>query len=201
MNKRTSPSSAKPLRWPRRLSNVIGFDDAPHVRGSTGGRVSLIGCVCSGPRLDIVLRDSIEKDGDDATGVMAKLARHEALSHVRGVMLQGITFGGFNVIDIHRLAAELAMPVLVVTRKKPRLELVFKAVMGVPGWEEKKALMEAAGEPEACGKVFVQRAGLTPTEALRMLEATTVHGIIPEPLRLAHLIAGGTTTGKSRGRT
>ena len=34
-----------------------------------------------------------------------------------------------------------------------------------------------------------------------MLERTTQHGIIPEPLRLAHLIAGGTTTGKSRGRT
>ncbi|MBM4783940.1 MAG: DUF99 family protein [Archangiaceae bacterium] len=189
-----------PKRWPRRLSNVIGFDDAPHVRGSAG-RVGLIGCVCSGPRLDIVLRDTIEKDGTDATDVMAELSRHEDLSHVRGVLLQGITFGGFNVIDIHRLSKTLDLPVLVVTRKKPRLELVFKAVKAVEGWQEKQALMEAAGEPEACGPVFVQRAGLSHAEAERMLEATTAHGIIPEPLRLAHLIAGGTTTGKSRGRT
>lgn len=187
-------------RWPRRLSNILGFDDAPHVRGSAG-RVSLIGCVCSGPRLDIVLRDTIEKDGDDATSVMLKLARHEALTHVRGVMLQGITFGGFNVIDIHALSKSLDLPVLVVTRKKPRLELVFKAATAVPGWEAKVELMKAAGEPEACGSVYVQRAGLTHTEAERMLEATTAHGVIPEPLRLAHLIAGGTTTGKSRGRT
>lgn len=190
----------KPLRWARRLSNVIGFDDAPHVRGATG-RVGLIGCVCSGPRLDIVLRDTIEKDGTDATDVIRALARDEDLSHVRGVMLQGITFGGFNVIDIHRLSRDLGMPVLVVTRRKPRLELVFKAVMAVPGWQEKRALMEAAGEPESCGPVYVQRAGLTHAEAERMLERTTAHGVIPEPLRLAHLIAGGTTTGKSRGRT
>lgn len=189
-----------PKRWARRLSNVIGFDDAPHVRG-TAGRVGLIGCVCSGSRLDIVVRDTIEKDGDDVTSVMARLASDETLKHVRGVLLQGITFGGFNVCDIHRLADQLELPVLVVTRKKPRLALVREAVKRLPGWEPKWALMEAAGEPEACGDVFVQRAGLTLTEAAAMLERTTAHGIIPEPLRLAHIIAGGTTTGKSRGRT
>ncbi len=37
-------------------------------------------------------------------------------------------------------------------------------------------------------------------ESQRMLERTTTHGVIPEPLRLAHIIAGGMTTGKSRGR-
>jgi endonuclease V-like protein UPF0215 family len=187
-------------RWARRLSNVIGFDDAPHVRGAAG-QVGLIGCVCSGPRLDIVVRDTITKDGDDATGVMARLVRDKDLTHVRAVMLQGITFGGFNVVDINRLSDELEMPVLVVARRKPRLELIFKALMAVDGWQARRALMEAAGEPEPCGAVWVQRAGLTATEAASMLERTTQHGCIPEPLRLAHIIAGGTTTGKSRGRT
>ena len=41
---------------------------------------------------------------------------------------------------------------------------------------------------------------LSPREALQLLAATTLHGNLPEPLRLAHLIAGGITTGKSRGR-
>ena len=186
-------------RWARRLSNVIGFDDAPFTRGSTG-RVSLIGCVCSGPRLDIVVRDTVERDGDDATEVMARLVRDKDLTHVRAVMMQGITVAGFNVVDINRLADRLELPVLVVTRKKPRLELIFKAVMAIPDWEKKRALMEAAGAPEACGELWVQRAGLTLDEAAGMIERTTEHGVIPEPLRLAHLIAGGTTTGKSRGR-
>jgi uncharacterized protein len=186
-------------RWARRLSNVIGFDDAPHVRG-VAGKVGLIGCVCSGPRLDIVVRDFVEKDGVDATAVMARLVRDKDLTHVRGVMLQGITVAGFNVVDIHRLSETLEMPVLVVTRKNPRLELIFKAVMRVDGWEAKRALMEAAGTPEPIGDVWVQRAGLSLEEAAGMLERTTQHGVIPEPLRLAHIIAGGTTTGKSRGR-
>ena len=81
------------------------------------------------------------------------------------------------------------------------LTLVFDALKRLSDWEPKQALMEAAGEPESCGEVWVQRAGLTAAEALDMLTRTTQHGIIPEPLRLAHIIAGGTTTGKSRGRT
>ena len=53
---------------------------------------------------------------------------------------------------------------------------------------------------EPAGNVFVQRAGLDIAEARALLVATTLHGNIPEPLRLAHLIAGGIVTGKSRGR-
>ena len=53
---------------------------------------------------------------------------------------------------------------------------------------------------EPLAGLFVQRAGLTPTEAAELLAATTLHGKLPEPLRLAHLIAGGVVTGTSRGR-
>jgi endonuclease V-like protein UPF0215 family len=36
--------------------------------------------------------------------------------------------------------------------------------------------------------------------ARAVVQATTLHGNVPEPLRLAHLIAGGIATGHSRGR-
>lgn len=49
-------------------------------------------------------------------------------------------------------------------------------------------------------RLWIQRAGLSLDEARRIVADTTLHGNIPEPLRLAHLIAGGITTGKSRGR-
>jgi hypothetical protein len=50
------------------------------------------------------------------------------------------------------------------------------------------------------GRLWVQRIGLSPQEARALVEATTLHGHLPEPIRLAHLIAGGVTTGRSRGR-
>jgi endonuclease V-like protein UPF0215 family len=50
------------------------------------------------------------------------------------------------------------------------------------------------------GRLWVQRIGLSPEEARALVEATTLHGHLPEPIRLAHLIAGGVTRGRSRGR-
>lgn len=52
---------------------------------------------------------------------------------------------------------------------------------------------------EACG-VYVQRAGLSLAGAQATLAALTVTGRIPEPLRAAHLIAGGVTRGSSAGQ-
>ena len=49
----------------------------------------------------------------------------------------------------------------------------------------------------------VAMGSLTPSgtfEAEQVLATTTLHGNLPEPLRVAHLIAGGVTTGTSRGR-
>jgi hypothetical protein len=48
--------------------------------------------------------------------------------------------------------------------------------------------------------VWIQRQGLSPDRAGELMAATTLHGKLPEPLRVAHLIAGAMTTGTSRGR-
>jgi len=185
--------------WRRRLTNVIGFDDAPFDRARREP-VAVVGAVCAGTRLDLVVRGFVQRDGDDATAVLASLARGHKLEHVRGVLLQGLTVAGFNCIDVHELAERLSLPVLVVMRRRPRFELIYRALQRVPHAEAKRAAIERAGEPEKLGSVWVQRAGLTLHEAGELLERTTLQGRIPEPLRLAHLIAGGLTTGKSRGR-
>lgn len=185
--------------WPRRLSNVIGFDDAPFVRADRSD-VALVGTVCSGTRLDIVVRGFVKRDGDDATATMVRLVRDASLLHVRAVLLQGITVAGLNVVDVHALNRELGLPVLVVMRRAPRMQKFFAALDAVPGAAHRRAIIDAAGAPEPLRGVFVQRVGMTRAEAERVLARTTVHGNIPEPLRLAHIIAGGMTTGKSRGR-
>src|SRR5262249_54879759 len=112
----------------------------------------------------------------------------------------GIAFGGFNVVDIHALASALARPVLVVARRAPRLALIRSALARMPGGARRGRLIERAGPMEPLGGGFVQRAGLSLHEAWHLLQATTLHGNLPEALRLAHLVAGGITTGKSRGR-
>jgi uncharacterized protein len=192
---RTGPGGA------RVISNVVGFDDGPFDRGRRGARVLLVGAVCARTRLDGVISGRVTKDGRNAAATVAALVRGSQFDrHVRAVLLNGIAFGGFNVVDIHALAETLARPVLVVARRAPRLALIRSALARLPGGARKWRLIEQAGPMEPLRGVYVQRAGLSLGEARDLLAATTLHGNLPEPLRLAHLIAGGIVTGKSRGR-
>jgi endonuclease V-like protein UPF0215 family len=183
----------------RPLSNVIGIDDAP----STGrGAVPLIGAVFSRTRLDGLLIDRVRRDGTDSTRAIARMVQHSRFScHVQAVIIQGIAVAGFNVIDVHALHAQLGLPVLVVARRRPNLERIHAALVGrVRGGARKWELIQRAGPMEPLGGVFVQRVGLESRRAERLLRELTVHGALPEPLRVAHLIAGAVVTGTSHGR-
>jgi endonuclease V-like protein UPF0215 family len=188
-------------------SNVIGFDDAPFAREHRGN-VRLVGAVCSRTRLDGVVSTHVRRDGIDSTRRIADIIRSSGFrKHLQAILLQGIAVAGFNVIDVHQLYADLDLPVLVVCRKQPDMAAIRRALFqggprmkGVPGAKRKWALIERAGEPVAASGLFVQLAGLSIAEAEQLIEVTRLHGLLPEPIRLAHLIAGGVTTGRSRGR-
>ncbi len=182
------------------VGSVIGFDDAPFPHAHRGD-VRLIGVLCAGTRLDGVLSGKVRRDGANATDAMLRMIEGgRFLEQVRAVLLQGIAVAGFNVIDVHRLHARLGVPVVVVARRAPRLARIRSALKNVPGGARKWRLIEAAGPMEPAGSVFVQRVGIEMAATTALLTKTTLHGNLPEPLRLAHLIAGGVTTGISRGR-
>jgi uncharacterized protein len=186
---------------PRALANVIGFDDAPFDRARRGS-VQLVGAVCARTRLDGVLVGRVRRDGADAARTMvAMIARSQFQRGLHAVLLQGIAVAGFNVVDVHALHHALGLPVLVIARRQPDLAAMRRALLArVPGGARKYALIEAAGPMEPLRGIYVQRVGLTLDQADTLLAATTLHGKLPEPIRLAHLIAGGLGTGTSRGR-
>jgi endonuclease V-like protein UPF0215 family len=183
------------------ISNVIGFDDFPFPRPHRGD-VQVVGAVFSALRLDGILSGRVRRDGRNATRVLAELIAASKFSQqLQLVMLQGIALGGFNVVDIHGLNKSLDIPVLIVARRAPRMEIIRKALLEVvPGGKRKWMLIERAGPMESVGGVFVQRAGLSLELADQVIHRFSVHGSIPEPLRVAHLIVGGVATGKSKGR-
>lgn len=185
--------------------NTIGFDDAPFPREHRGD-VLLVGVVCARTRVDGVVSDRVRRDGRNATDRIAAAVLDSGFrGHLHAVLLQGIAVAGFNVIDVKALSERVGLPVVVIARRAPRLALIREALQGpasrVPGGRRKWQLIEQAGPMEPIGPVFVQRVGISPEETRKLLERTTLHGNVPEPLRLAHLIAGGVTTGRSRGRT
>lgn len=181
--------------------NVVAFDDAPFPPRHRGD-VPLVGVICAGTRVDGVLLGRVRADGSDATRKMLRmLGESQFAGVVKAVLLQGIAVAGFNVVDIHLLHEELGVPVMVVARRRPNLPKVKRALLdNVPAGARKWKLVERAGAGEMLEGVFVQRVGLDARAATRILVETRLHGKLPEPLRVAHLIAGAIGTGRSRGR-
>lgn len=185
----------------RRISHVIGFDDAPFARAHRGD-VAVIGAVYAGTRLEGVLSGRLRRDGRNSTRVLTELVRRSRFrAHLQGVLLQGIAFAGFNVVDIHALHAALGVPVIVVARKRPDRAAIERALRSrVPGGLRKWRLIERAGPMEPLAGVYVQRAGISAQHTAELIRRLAVNGKLPEPLRTAHLVAGGITTGESRHR-
>ena len=48
--------------------------------------------------------------------------------------------------------------------------------------------------------LFMQVAGVSPTAAAKIVRISATHSLIPEPIRIAHIIASGIKNGESHGR-
>ena len=183
-----------------RYSNIVAFDDAPF-KPEQCDPVKVVGTVFADLRLDGILIGEIEKDGRDAADAICRLIQGSRFKeHVQLVMLQGIAFGGFNVIDLFEIHRMLQLPVLVLARHRPDLEAMRRALLnhlqdGACKWQ----LIEKAGPMEPVAKIWMQRVGLSVGQATEVVQRTAVHSHIPEPIRAAHLIAGALINGESRG--
>jgi len=186
---------------PKSISHVVGFDDAPF-NHSRRRDVLIVGAVFAGSRLDGVLSARIRRDGVNSTVALINAIKNSRFyPQLQAVLLQGIAFGGFNVVDIHALHKTLGLPVIVISRNKPNLSKIKAALLEkVPGGRKKWQLIEKAGPMEPLAEVYVQRAGLDKAQTAELIARFAVNSVIPEPLRTAHLIAGGVTLGESKHR-
>ncbi|MFZ5556364.1 MAG: DUF99 family protein [Pseudomonadota bacterium] len=186
---------------PSKLNHVIAFDDAPFAAGHRGD-VPVVGVVYADRRPEGVLITRVRRDGANATAVLARaIAQSRHYRHLRLILLQGIALAGFNVVDIDALAAQARLPVLVVVRRRPDMEAVRRALLTrVPGGQRKWRLVERAGLPERIGGCWIQRAAISRAAAEAVLRRFAVYSRVPEPLRMAHLVAGAIGAGESRHR-
>jgi len=96
---------------------ILGIDDGPFTRNDK--EVIVIGVIFRGGEfLDGVLRTYVAVDGLDATERLSKMinsSKHK--QQLKVIMLDGITLGGFNIVDIKKLYSEVKIPIIVINRK------------------------------------------------------------------------------------
>ncbi len=179
---------------------VVGVDDGifvPH----TWGKCDIVGVVFRGGYwLDGVMRTQIEVDGMDATEKIADMIMSSPhYGQLRVIMLDGVTFGGFNAVDTVRLFEKTSLPVIAVTREKPDFDDIRRALENLPFAEKRwKAIKNVdkiirVSTRKKKKAIFMQVTGVGVDVAKRIVKSTATRSNIPEALRVAHLVASGLT--------
>lgn len=170
---------------------TIGWDDSPHTRAD--GRVPVVGVHMRGShRVEGILVTDVERDGDDATNRLARAMAESGIRGTRALLLDGASFAGFNVVDLEGLAEESGIPCLAFTKGVPDLASMRAALRNVPNPEGKWALLSkrrVVTLPTETSPITISFAGMSQEEAIELLSVTTARGLVPEPLRLAHMVA------------
>ncbi|MEM0497956.1 MAG: DUF99 family protein [Methanothrix sp.] len=155
---------------------------------------TLAGIVMRGDlRIDGVALAEITVGGMDATEGVLSIYRKLNRDDINILMLSGNVISWFNIIDPERVHRETRLPVISVTYEESEgLERYLEEYF--PGDADRIRRYRALGERSAIRlktgyDLFVRAHGLSLKEARAVLNRFTLEGRIPEPVRVARLIA------------
>ncbi|MCK4937094.1 MAG: DUF99 family protein [Methanosarcinales archaeon] len=183
---------------------ILGIDDS----SLHSEPVMIVGAMFrGGVWLDGVLRSHITKDGNDATEAIIKMVTgSKHFGQVRVLMFDGVTYAGFNVVDIEAVYEETGIGCIAVMRDYPDFDRIRAALKHLPSPDIRWEMIKRAGEihkvisREGETPIFIQHCGIDLEKARDIVQLSSTHSNVPEPLRVAHLIATGIVCGESTGK-
>ena len=174
--------------------SIVGVEDGSFQKGTTQ-KALLVAVLLRGIAIENVKITEITVDGLDATEKLAAILSD--LDFV-AVMLAGVSFAGFNVIDPTVIQEKFAKPVIIVSRTKPDNKAVKQALQRhFEDWEIRWEVFEKLGSVHRIvaligeSPVYVETVGVGVKRACNIIRALSVGCRVPEPIRVARLIARG----------
>lgn len=183
---------------------ILGIDDGPFEKKHK--KVLVVGTIFRGGEfLDGLLSTKVTVDGLDSTKKLIEMinkSRHK--KQLKVIMIDGLTLGGFNVVDVQTLYEKTSLPVIVINRKYPDLHSIKSALIKhFEDWDLRWKIILKAGKVKKLGmekfSIFYQNVGIEDEEAQEIIILSIKRAQIPEPLRIAHIIASGIVKGESEG--
>jgi endonuclease V-like protein UPF0215 family len=148
-----------------------------------------------GPRITKVKDGWISVDGMDGTACALKLLKSLGVARCP-ILLSGVTFGGFNLVDPGKLWKRFRVPTIVVVGSRPDNSAVKRAlVRHFPDWRERWRIIDSLGPLHRVRTVasenplFYESFGCPSRQAREILSRWALVSRIPEPLRVAGLVA------------
>ena len=190
MRRRASPNST--------TTSCVGIEDGPFLPRRLGGSTApLVVAQLNGPHLVKAKIARITVDGMDATIAASRLLGSFQLRD-SPILLAGATFGGFNIINPRVLQRRFRTPTIVVIGSRPNNRAVKHAlVRNFPDWKRRWRILSSLGPLRQArtfrneGPIFYEAFGCEDNEARRILKEWAYVSRVPEPLRVAGLVARG----------
>ena len=173
---------------------TVGVEDGSFQKGIT--REALLAAVLlKEANIKSVKVIKITVDGLDATEKLSEVLKKWNFT---AVMLAGVSFAGFNLINPTIIYEKFKKPVIIISRTKPDNRAVKQALQKHFGdWEMRwkvfqnlgsvHKIVTRSGEPP----LYAEIVGASVKWASNIIRALCFCGRVPEPIRAARLIARG----------
>ena len=171
---------------------VMGIDDggfqlfSPEWNG-----VDVFGVVMRGHHyVEGITKTTILKDDPDpTTRIIEMVEKSGHRQNLKAIIHQGVTIGGFGVIDPQRVYTILKVPFIAVMKRKPDFEKIKEALKNLPDGEERWNVIQKHPMPKIMKEgIFIQATGIDFETATQIIKCTIAVGNMPEALRIAHMI-------------
>ncbi len=132
--------------------------------------------------------------GMDSTEAIIEMFRSLNRNDINLIMLNGCIISLFNIIDLNMVSRTTDLPLICVTYY-PSEGVSENIKRRFPDdWEKRLSVYEANGPREEVKIwtnhiIYIRRIGVTLSDAKAILNKLTMSGKIPEPLRIAKLLA------------
>ncbi|MCS7106566.1 MAG: DUF99 family protein [Acidilobaceae archaeon] len=168
---------------------MVACDDG---RVRKGAQFTVLACLLwnAGPQR---ARFSLVRiDGLEASSIVAALALQ--LGRGEALLLDSLTSAGFNPISPSTVERVTGLPTVAVYTYEPSSERLRAAMeKHLLDWELRLRVLKEVDKAQrtltARGELYVYAWGLSLGEAKSLVEGLQIHARVPEPLRLAHMLA------------
>jgi len=180
---------------------VVGVEDggfpSPSPPDSRHGKGLLVCVLMNGPWIEAVQMRAITVDGTDATARLLEMLDEFTFD---AILLGGISFAGFNLIDPNKVYAVFNKPVIVVSKERPDNTAVKRALTShFEDWSIRWEIIEKLGgiheilSMQGEAPIYIEVIGAEVYWAQKLIRNLSSRCRIPEPVRVARLIARGLT--------
>jgi endonuclease V-like protein UPF0215 family len=144
-------------------------------------------------RIDGISLASLTVGGMDATDAVLSIIASLARRDINVVMVSGSVVAWYNILDPEAISERSGLPVIVVTYEESE-GLEGDIAHHFPGDLDRLRAYRKLGDrvPVELGEgaeVFIRAAGISTDDAARILRDFTRDGKVPEPVRVARLVA------------